>query len=87
MSKLYLYGILLFFASGVIYKWHYLPLQQFENKLQANKIELSNKDIVINNLSVELQEVVQDNKVIGFEEYFKGFNDENISVDTDKLIF
>ncbi len=87
MSRLYLYGILLVFIGGVIYKWHYLPLQQHEDKLQSNKIELANKDIVINNLSVELQEVVQNNKVVGFEEYFKGFSDENISINTDKLIF
>lgn len=50
------------------YNWHYKRIEtlEIENNAQAR---------TINNLSVQVQTLIQDNKVTGFEEYYKGYKD------------
>ena len=68
--------------------WHYKPLQDMGTTIQRQAVELSSKDIIINDLGVTIQVLKEKNKVVGFEEYYKGYVDENIStVTNDRFIF
>ena len=80
MSKIYLYLAIIAGVAYLFFTYHYLPIQ-------ALKSETDSQKIVIDNLSVELLETVENNKVMGFEEYFKGKADENISISSCRLIF
>ena len=74
-------------AWYVVRDWHYKPIHLLERQLITVKLDNKAKDITINNLGVQIVQLTENNKVLGFEEYFKGVADANISVVSDKLIF
>ncbi len=90
-SKAGLYaGITLFVVSLLsysLYSWHYNVISDLEKTVSKQKEEITAKNIVINNQAIELVQLVENNKVIGFEEYFKGLADANNTTYSDKLIF
>lgn len=49
--------------------------------IQHLKEENIQKDRAIENLSVEIQHLIQKNRVVGFEKYFEGY-DENVTLPT-----
>ena len=67
--------------------WHYGPIADLKRSQSEMTKTIKHKDIVINDLSVEIQRLVENNKVTGFESYWKGMADANDSVISDKLIF
>jgi len=73
-------------AWALVDSWHYKPIRVLKEERNSLKTLNKNKDIVINNLSIELVKAIENTKIKGFEEYFKGLADANITV-TDKLIF
>ncbi len=90
-SKAGLYaGITLFVVSLLsysLYSWHYNVISDLEKTVSKQKEEITAKNIVINNQAIELVQLVENNKVTGFEEYFKGLADANNTTYSDKLIF
>ena len=71
----------------ILRDWHYKPLDVMAQTIITLKQENQQKEITINNLSVQIVELMENNKVTGFEEYFKGVSDANNTIITDKLIF
>ena len=59
--------------------WHYGVINDLNKQVIA-------KDVTIQNLSIELVKLVEENKVVGFEEYFNGLS-ENNNTFTDSLTF
>ena len=86
-------GVLIVFAAGVWYmvnQWHYAPIAHLSKLVRQQEVELKAKDLTIHNLSVQLDEMVKQNKITGFEQYWKGYHyDENITINSgsDKLVF
>ena len=66
--------------------WHYKPIKQLTNQVNILKQESDSKDITINNLGVEIVQLTKKNKIAGFEGYFDGLSEINIST-SDRLIF
>ncbi len=70
--------------------WHYKPLKVCNVTVVHLNTVISDKDTVINNLSTQIQSLMEDNKVIGFQEFFKGYEDENATTfksPINKLLF
>ena len=59
--------------------WHYRVIDDLNKQVIA-------KDVTIQDLSIKLVELVEENKVTNFEEYFNGLSENNNSF-TDGLIF
>ncbi len=90
-SKVGIYVGATLFVVGLfsysLYSWHYSVISDLIETVEIQKEEIHSKDIVINNQAVDMIQLVEDNKVIGFEEYFKGLADANNTVYSDKPIF
>ena len=90
-SKAGIYAGITLFVVGLftysLYTWHYSVIDNLEKLVIQKNTEILAKDIVINNQAIELVLLVENNKVIGFEEYFKGLADANNTTYSDKLIF
>lgn len=93
MIRYYIYLAVAVAVAGSIWytlnSWHYRPIRALKVQVITLTRENKAKDIVINNLSVQLKRLTEQNKVTGFEEYFKGYKDENISniTSSDNLVF
>ena len=74
-------------AWYVVDDWHYKPIALLERQVKSLSIDNDAKDITINNLGVQIVQLTENNKISGFEEYFKGVADANVSIVGDKLIF
>ena len=85
-------GIILAMVGSAWYileDWHYGPIRTLEKENSKLKIENKAQEGTIKNLGIRITELMANNKVIGFEEYFKGLDDANTTIitDNDKLIF
>ncbi len=68
--------------------WHYQPLKEQAILISGQASSLRDKQVIIGNLSVQIQTLIEENRVTGFEEFYKGYQDENISDSTDsRFIF
>ena len=68
--------------------WHYSPLEHKSAIIVKHEATIVSKDVIINDLSVKIQSLIEKNKVVGFEEFYKGYIDENVSDSTDsRFIF
>lgn len=89
--KGYLYGTIgIIFVVCVVYflnNWHYAVISNQERYISKQEKTIKSQALTINNLSVQIQQMVEENKVIGFESYFEGIADANNTVISDKLIF
>lgn len=65
---------------------HFKPIRLLERQLNILIIDNQAKDVTINNLSVDIVQLIENNKIVGFEEYFNGLSENNTTT-TDKLIF
>ena len=89
-SKAFIYGVISLLVTGIfsysLYSWHYGVIGDLKSDVE--KLTLSNKakDNTIKNLGVEIIQLIENNKVVGFEEYFNGFAENNNSF-SDSLIF
>ena len=73
-------------AWYVVNDWHYKPIRVFERQVKTLTIDNKAKDVTINNLSVQIVELIENNKVTNFESYFLGISESNTTV-SEKLIF
>lgn len=73
--------------SYSLYTWHYQPIKALtkENKSKSNEIKAQSN--TIRDLGVQITQLIEANKVSGFEEYFKGLADANNSINSNDLIF
>lgn len=74
-------------VSYFLYSWHFNPLSDYEQLVNKQNQTLTAQEITINNLSVQIVELTENNRVTNFEEYFKGIADANNSTVSDKLLF
>ncbi len=74
-------------AWYILQDWHYKPLKDNVKIITSQKIIIKTQEITINNLGVEIVQLVEQNKVVGFESYFTGLADANNSTDNNNLIF
>jgi len=90
MFKLYTYiGAAVFvlgLTGGVIYKYHFEPINNLSKRIDTLIIDNKAKDITINNLGVEIVQLIEQNKIVNFESYFTGLADANNST-SNNLIF
>lgn len=63
-----------------VYTWHYGPLNSQANEIVTLRSVSASKDTTINDLGTQIQYLIEHNKVVGYEEFYKGYKDENISV-------
>jgi len=73
--------------SYSLYSWHYHVIDNLEKQLKTARHDNKAKEITINNLSVQIVQLMEDNRITGFESYFKGIADANNTIVSDKLIF
>jgi len=73
--------------SYSLYSWHYSVIDSLEKQLRTAQIDNKAKEITINNLGVQIVQLMENNKITGFESYFKGIADANNTTVSDKLIF
>ena len=72
------------FISNSLYdKFILLPQRQI---VKLNQ-DVKDRDLAINNLGVEIVQLAEQNKVTGFEEFWKGYQDENITDISNDYIF
>ena len=75
-------------AWYVVDDFHYEPIRLLEGQVAALEATTKVQEITINNLGVEIVQLTENNRIIGFEEYFKVYFYANTTViDNDKLIF
>jgi len=69
-------------------QWHYKPISDRDKTIQSLRQTIKAKDITIENIGTQLQQLMEQNKVTGFEEYFKGKADANFTdSNTSDLVF
>ena len=91
-SKGIIYGIVISLGLGAayysLYTWHIKPINTLEDANFKQKEVIRSQAITINNLGVQIQTLIEENKVTGFYEYFKGVADEqNNTIISDDYIF
>lgn len=74
-------------AGYFLYDWHYDVISALEEKVTTLEADNKTKDLTIDNLGVQIIQIIEDNKVVGFEEYFNGVADANYTVSDIDLIF
>ncbi len=88
--KGYLYAGLTTIALGSVgyflHDWHYDVISDYKQLVNKQKQTLKAQEITINNLSVQIVELTENNRVTGFEEYFNGMAENNSTI-SDKLLF
>ena len=72
-------------AAGVFLFKHSYAISKLENKNKVLTQAIKSKDLTIHNLGVEIIRLIENNKVIGFEEYFNGLSENNTSYSADLL--
>jgi len=93
MIRTYLYiGVAISIIGGAWFflnSWHFAPIKTFKKNIKKQEEIIKLQNITINNLGVQINKLIESNKVTGFEEYFKGYKDENISAHagSSNLIF
>lgn len=74
--------------SYALYSWHYRPLKDLEKTNASCQVERTAQETTIKNLGTRITQLIEENRVVGFEEYFKGLEDaNNTEVDDSKFIF
>ncbi len=73
-------------AWYILQDWHYRPLKDNAILITKQKATIKAQNITINNLGVEIVQLIEQNKVAGFESYFTGLADAN-NTTSDNLIF
>ena len=73
--------------SYFLYSWHYNIIDNLEQEATELRLENKSKDITINNLGVEIVQLIEQNKVTGFEEYFEGGGDVEVNPYGNNNIF
>ena len=91
-SKGIIYGIIISLVLGAAYYalhiWHFAPIDHLEDTVLEQKEVIRSQAITINNLGVQIQTLVEENKVSGFEEYFEGVaSEQNNTIISDDYIF
>ena len=66
---------------------HFKPIRLLERQVVELSQDVKDRDLTINNLGVEIVQLTENNKVTGFEEFWKGYQDENITDVSNDYIF
>ena len=81
-------GALIIAGSGwTLYEWHYKPISHMSKKIEERDLTIKSQDQTIKDLGVQITQLIEHNKVTGFEEYFKGLADANTTIDHTDLVF
>ena len=65
---------------------HFGVISDYKHQVAKQKQIITAQEVTINNLSVQIVELIENNKVNGFESYFNGYAEHNDTI-SEELIF
>lgn len=88
IAKLVGVGLFVGALVYVVLDFHYWPMKEKDKIIADQEFEIHSQEATIKELGIKITILIEENKVTGFEEYFKGLEDaNNTNIDHTKFIF